>query len=365
MKEHEFLETHTLFPFTRTDATSSAVYLRALVINSPIAIVALDSRHRYTMCNPAFEELFQYTTQELFSTDLDSLIAGPGMVEEAQGLSRSVLQGRKVHTVTQRRRRDGMMLDVEIYGIPLMVEGQLTGVYGLYQDVTERNKAKTAFRAISDQMETLQQEERRRIARDLHDSTSQELTVLNWNLRRLSGLVANGDESLKSLVNETREIALQCSARIRSASYLLHPPLLGEGGLTRALPWLVEGFEQRSGIRVGLEMDADLGRFRDGIEVALFRVVQEGLTNVLRHSGSSAVRIALHRNDGWLHLEVSDEGKGCDREVLSETHEARSGVGVTGMRERVEQLGGMLRIHRNATGMTVMVTVPAGEELHG
>ena len=365
MREHEFFETHTMFPSTRTDTGTSATYLRALIENSPIAILVLDAHHRYTMCNPAFEKLFQYTPKELRSADLDYLIAGPGMVEEAMRLSTLVLQGQKVHTVTQRRRRDGMMVDVEIYGIPLMVDDKLAGVYGLYQDVTERNKAQTAFRAIADQMDNLQQEERRRIARDLHDSTSQELTALNWNLTRLKSLVGDKDESLKLLVEQTREIASLCSTRIRSASYLLHPPLLGKAGLTRALPWLVEGFEQRSGIRVALKMSTDLGRFCDGVEIAIFRIVQEGLANVLRHSGSPVVRIALERMEGWLQLEVSDEGKGHAREVLLQARDSKSGVGISGMRERVEQLGGCLRIDCNGEGTTVMATIPIETGFHG
>src|SRR6202048_3848451 len=326
MREHEFFETHTMFPSTRTDAGTSAAYLRALIENSPIAIVVLDGQYRYTMCNPAFERLFQYTPKELSSSDLDDLIAGPEMADEAACLSGRVMRGNKVHTVTQRRRRDGMMVDVEIYGIPLMVDGQLAGVYALYQDVTKRNEAQTAFRQISDQMETLQQEERRRIARDLHDSTSQELAVLNWNLTRLKNLVGDGDETLKLLVQQTKDIASQCSACLRSASYLLHPPLFGEGGLTRALSWLAEGFEQRSGIRVALELSAELGRFRDEVEIVIFRIVQEGLANVLRHSGSSTVRISLRRRDGWLKLEISDEGKGHAREVLMGARNSASGV---------------------------------------
>src|SRR4030088_1677532 len=184
MKEHEFFETHSIFPFTQKDTGTSAEYLRALIENSPIAIVALDGQYRYTMCNPAFEKLFQYTPKELSSADLDDLIAGPKMKDEATCLSGRVMRGNKVHTVTQRRRRDGMMVDVEVYGIPLMVDDKLAGVYALYQDVTERNKAQTAFREISGQLENLQQEERRRLARDLHDSTSQELAALNWNRTR-------------------------------------------------------------------------------------------------------------------------------------------------------------------------------------
>jgi two-component system, NarL family, sensor kinase len=365
MREHEFSGTHTAFPFSRMDVCASATYLRALIENSPIAIVALDAQHRFTICNPAFERLFQYTSKELFSADLDQLIAGPGMVEEAMRLSRVVLQGHKVHTVTQRRRKDGMIVDIELYGIPLMVNGELAGVYGLYQDVTERTNAQTAFRAISDQMENLQQEERRRIARDLHDSTSQELAVLNWNLTRLKNLVGDHDEALKTLVEETKEIASQCSARIRSASYLLHPPLLGEGGLTRALPWLVEGFEQRSGIRVALDMGSDLGRFRDEAEITIFRIVQEGLANVLRHSGSPVARISLHCCEGWLQLGISDEGKGHAREVLIQARDSRSGLGIGGMRERVEQLGGCLRIDCNNEGTTVIATIPVEMSFHG
>jgi two-component system NarL family sensor kinase len=222
-----------------------------------------------------------------------------------------------------------------------------------------------AFRAISDQMDNLQQEERRRIARDLHDSTSQELTVLNWNLTRLKNIVGDADGALKLLVQQTQEIAMQCSARIRSASYLLHPPLLGEAGLTRALPWLVEGFEQRSGIRVVLKMSSDLGRYRDGVEIAIFRIVQEGLANVLRHSGSPIVRISLERMEDWLRLDVSDEGKGHAREMLLQARDSKSGVGISGMRERVEQLGGCLRIECNSEGATVIATIPIEMDFRG
>ena len=365
MKEHEFFETHSMFPFTRKDAGSSAAYLRALIENSPIAIVVLDGQYRYTMCNPAFEGLFQYTPKELSSADLDDLIAGPELAEEAACLSGRVMRGNKVHTVTQRRRRDGMMVDVEIYGIPLMVDDKLAGVYALYQDVTERNKAQIAFREISGQLENLQQQERRRLARDLHDSTSQELAVLNWNLTRLMNLVGDRDEALKTLVQQTKEIAYECSARIRSVAYLLHPPLLGEAGLVQAIPWLAEGFEQRSGIRVTLDMSQDLGRCRDEVEIAVFRVVQEGLANVLRHSGSPVAKILLHRKTGWLELAVSDRGKGHTREALMQAQDRRNGIGISGMRERVEQLGGCLWIDCNELGTTVKATIPIEVKFHG
>ncbi|CAN5683743.1 hypothetical protein BH10ACI4_BH10ACI4_04160 [soil metagenome] len=346
-------------PSTRTGPDTPALYLRALIETCPIAIVVLDAQHHYTMCNPSFERLFQYTPNELASANLDSLIAGPERLEEAFGLSRKVLQGSRVHAVAQRRRRDGMIVDVEIYGIPLMLDGALSGVYGLYQDVTERNHAKKAVRAMADQLDNLQQEERRRIARELHDSTSQELAVLNWNLTRLRTLVGDGDEALKALVEETKEIAYQCSARIRSASYLLHPPMLGEAGLTLAIPWLAEGFEQRSGIRVMLEMSEGLGRYGDEVEIAVFRIVQEGLSNVMRHSGSAVVKISLYLKDSALELSVSDEGKGYSRESTQEP-DNKVGVGIRGMRERVEQLGGWFKIESTNHGTTLSASVPVG-----
>jgi two-component system NarL family sensor kinase len=353
MVEHEFLKTHTVFPAT-SQSGNSVLYLRALLENSPIAILVLDAQHRYTMCNPAFEKLFQYSPQQLASEDLDRLIA-PDRAHEAHSLTLSVLCGVKVHTLAQRRRRDGTMLDVEIHGIPLIVDGELAGVYGLYQDVTEQNQAREAFRNIADRLENLQQEERRKLARDLHDSTSQELAALNWNLTRLSTLVSSHDEALNKLVLETQEIARQCSERIRSASYLLHPPALGRGGLASAVPWMVEGFEQRSSIRAHLDMSSDLGRFRSDIEVALYRVLQEGLANVLRHSGSPSVAISLFRKKDWLELIIQDDG---NHEVVDT--QPCPGVGINSMRERIDQIGGFFSINITRSGATLRATVPTG-----
>ncbi len=361
MIDQDFLLTHSVLATPGGNAEPSATYLRALLENSPIPIIVLDAHHRFTMCNPAFEKLFQYTPKQLASEDIDALIASPEMSEHASQLTRAVLQGAKVHTVAQRRRRDGLTIDVEIYGIPLIVDGELAGVYGIYQDVTERNRAQQAFRAISDQLENLQQEERRRLARDLHDSTSQELAVLNWNLARLSKLIDDQGEpqtQLKALVHETREIASQCSARIRSAAYLLHPPLLGKGGLALAVPWMVEGFEERSGIHVHLKMSDGLGRFADEAEIAIYRVLQEGLANVLRHSGSAEANVTLRHTEAWLELEICDHGDSPTRHLLLEAYRSRSGVGISGMRERLERLGGCLTIDCSAAETILRAAVP-------
>ena len=153
-------------------AKTTAACLKALFDDSPVAIVALDSEHRFVMCNRSFEALYQFSRKELMASDLDELITAPDTLHDARSLSQAVLRGQKVHLVSQRRRKDGMTVDVEIHGIPLIVDGTLSGVIALYQDVTDRNRAQAAFRRISDQLDNLQQEERRRVARDLHDSNA-------------------------------------------------------------------------------------------------------------------------------------------------------------------------------------------------
>jgi signal transduction histidine kinase len=188
--------------------------------------------------------------------------------------------------------------------------------------------------------------------------------VLNWNLTRLMNLVGDRDEALKTLVQQTKEIAYECSSRIRSAAYLLHPPLLGETGLALAIPWLAEGFEQRSGIRVTLEISPELGRYRDELEIATFRIVQEGLANVLRHSGSPVVKISLLERAGWLELVVKDQGNGLARQI-TQSRAKRNGVGISGMHERVEQLGGCLQIDSDEEGTTVKATIPTEAKFHG
>ena len=358
MIEHEFLLQESVSPFARADEGRSATYLRALLENSPIATIVLDAQHRYTMCNKAFETLFQYTPHQLSAANLDDLISTPDTAREAADLSRMVLQGTKVHTVTRRRRRGGMLVDVEIYGIPLFVGDELAGIYGLYQDVTERNKAQSAFRDLAGQLETLQLAERRRLARDLHDSTSQELAVLNWNLTRLVALVGDGDQVLQNLVHETREIAQQCSARIRSASYLMHPPLLGNAGLGVAVPSMVETFEQRSGIRVELVMPEDLGRLPDDCEIAIYRTIQEALANVLRHSGSANAAVVLEVKSPWLELTISDHGSNSLRVARMQSGDSSAGVGIRCLRERIEQLGGCLTIHCDQSGTRIAATLP-------
>lgn len=159
---------------------------------------------------------------------------------------------------------------------------------------------------------------------------------------------------MKNLVVQTKEIALKCSSQIRTASYLLHPPLLGEEGLQPVVYRLGSEFEQRSGIRVLLDIPEDLGRFSDVIEITIFRVIQEALANVLRHSGSPVVHLSLWEQSNWLKLMVSDEG----REDSTGARPDYSGVGISGMRERLEQLGGTFKIDKAKHGTTIIAAIP-------
>lgn len=338
-----------------SDAETYSTYLDALIEHSPIAIIVLDAQHRFEMCNPAFEELFQYGRESLIAANVDGLISAPGCSKDAPSLTRRVLQGHKVHAITRRRRKDGEIIEVELYGVPLIVNGTIRGVYGLYQNITARNRAESALRQLSSRLMHLQEEERRRIARDLHDTTSQELAVLNINLQRLEDMLDENDSRLRPLLSETLQLATECSQKIRTASYLLHPPLLEEAGLRPAVLWLVNGFAERSGIRVSVSIAPDFGRLCKEVELALFRVIQESLANVLRHSESAVAEVDIRDTGRGVEVTIADHGRGL-RGGLEKSESRMAGVGIAGMRERLEQLGGSLQVRSDGHGTTVYAT---------
>jgi two-component system NarL family sensor kinase len=337
---------------------AAATYLRALLQHNPVATIVLNSEHRSVACNPAFERLFRYTTVEIEGRDIDELIAFPEQREEAAMLSRTLLDGKKVRRTTRRRRKDGIAVEVEVYGIPLMQDGVHTGAYGLYQDVTERKQAESKLRQISGRLMELQELEQRRVARELHDTTSQELALLNLYLGRL-GRMLKAESPASELVTEIKTIANQCSQKIRSASYVLHPPLLQEAGLRPAVSWLAEGFEQRSGIQVHLQISPNLGRLSEAVELALFRVLQESLSNVLRHTATPSVDIQLQRTSNGVQLRVMDAGTGA-KPMKRRYGENAHGLGLPGMQERLQQLGGSLDVDFSSSGTTVKASVPLG-----
>jgi len=205
----------------------------------------------------------------------------------------------------------------------------------------------------------MQDEERRRIARELHDSAGQMTTALLMNLEQLKR--TNGVER-ERLLADSDAILQNLSKELRTMSHLLHPPLLEEVGLCSALQWYVDGFSKRSGIATILELAADFGRLTPELEIAIFRVVQESLTNVHRHSGSSKANVRLKRSQDAALLEIQDEGKGIASDTKSLLlGSGPVGVGLRGMRERVAQLGGTLEIESEGNGVTIRAMFPTAK----
>ena len=231
------------------------------------------------------------------------------------------------------------------------------------QDITERKRAEEELQHLSGQLLRLQDEERRRIARDLHDSTGQDLVALATMLGQLRASIPSREQKSRKLLSECKALADQCIREVRTLSYLLHPPILDEAGLADAIRDYVKGFTKRSGIQVELELSPRLGRMTRDVELALFRVVQESLTNIHRHSGSPHAKIRIDCNSN-LALEISDLGPGASASATGgkEEHRLDVGVGIPSMQERVKLIGGRLHVDFGADGTTVHVTIPLGGE---
>jgi len=224
-------------------------------------------------------------------------------------------------------------------------------------------RANHDLRELTARLLNLQDEERRRIARELHDNAGQALSALAMNL---DGVTKDLERLTKttSMAVESASLVHQMSDDIRTMSYLLHPPLLDETGLAPALQWYVDGFAKRSKIAAELECPEDLGRLSRELETAIFRLVQESLTNIHRHSGSVTAAIRIARSDGFVQVEVRDTGKGISPDQRAQVESGGAvGVGIRGMRERVRQLGGNLEIGSDGVGhgTRVVARLPATE----
>ena len=231
-------------------------------------------------------------------------------------------------------------------------------------ELVETNEAlrvtESSLRQLSARLLQLQDEERRRIARDLHDITGQKIVVLSMALDRLARHPNLQDPETLETLKESREMVSKIGEETRTLSYLLHPPLLDECGLDSAVRWYAEGFEKRSGIKLKVDIPQDLGRLPTDVETALFRVVQESLTNVHRYSGSETAEIRVRMNSADVRLEVVDCGKGVKTKAVQAAVEGSAplGVGIPGMRERLHQLGGRLDVDFGRNGTRVAATLP-------
>jgi PAS domain S-box-containing protein len=214
------------------------------------------------------------------------------------------------------------------------------------------------LRDLSARLLQVQDDERRRLARELHDSVGQLLAAVGMNVGIVQSQSSKLDARGARAVSENAQLVEQVSREIRTISHLLHPPLLEIAGLASALRWYVDGFSERSGIKVDMDLPADFERLPNDTELAIFRIVQECLTNIHRHSGSATASISIRPENDRLLLQVRDYGKGIPREKLQELSRInRSRIGFGGMRERVHQLGGTLDVRSEDTGTTVSATL--------
>lgn len=237
----------------------------------------------------------------------------------------------------------------------------------LEREIAERRQAEEKLRAselslreLSGHLLQTQDEERRRLGRELHDTVGQHLAVLKMGLDLLKSDRRPAGEDANTLLAECAELVEQSIKEIRTMSYLLYPPMLEEAGLETAAVWYVDGFAKRSGIETTLDIPTDLGRPHRDVELALFRVLQESLTNVHRHSGSPVAHVRLFHTDGLVRLEIQDEGKGISASARQslESPQGTPGVGLRGMQERVRHLGGALQLDSNPNGTTIRVVIP-------
>jgi PAS domain S-box-containing protein len=292
---------------------------------------------------------------------------------------RQALEGDgKYHAEYRQVRADGSFAWMEAHGQVIYdSSGAPKSMMGVCRDISERKYTEEALRDAHEQLEArvqertseldqaqerlrmlsarllqMQDDERRRIARELHDTAGQILVALNLNLVPVEEELRKTNSGFVEPIAESLRLIEELSRDLRTMSHLLHPPLLDEAGLQSAVRWYVEGFAERSKIEVDLQLEPALGRLPAELETAMFRTVQECLTNIHRHSGSSSASIVISRDAHNVRIEIRDRGKGMSMPV-------RAGVGIQGMGERVRQLGGRLEIESGTGGTRVTAIFPA------
>ena len=260
---------------------------------------------------------------------------------------------------TRHLRKNGTWFTVEVHFRTIELSGKAL-ILSVERDITERKLAEEALHEMAHRLLEVGDMERRRLARELHDSTAQKVAGLLMILGRVESAGSGEKNNLHSLLQDAQDLAGKCAQELRTISHLLHPPLLEELGLEVALDAYLAGFTKRSGIAVRLELPENLGRLDSALELALFRVVQESLGNIHRHSGSLTARVQLTKVKDRLVLEIRDDGRGIAAERLRELREHASafGVGITGMQQRLRQLGGELEIDSSSSGTAVLAIVP-------
>ncbi len=347
----------------------SETRFRAIFENAAIGIALVDVHGHPAESNPALQKMVGYNKFELADMPFTEF-THPDDAQADWDLFMQLVEGKRDYYQMEKRflRRDGRVVWGQLHvSLVRDQKGEFKHSIGMVEDISERKRTEEALRQLSGRLLRLQDEERRRIARELHETVGQSLAGLAVNLTIVNTSATDLSPRARACLSESLELAEQCSREIRTLSYLLHPPLVDEAGLAPALRWYTTGFAQRRGIEVHFDVSPGFGRLPSEFELTLYRVVQEALTNIHRHSGSKTARISLERRPNEIVLTVEDEGRGFPPAALGMAglESADIGVGIPGMRERLRQLGGRLQIQSSSRGTSLTAILPLGQETHG
>jgi PAS domain S-box-containing protein len=342
---------------------------RSLVENTHVAVVLLGPNQEIQFANQAALEMFKTKREEVLGKRVVDLGMtslredGTEMPFPMRPGPRAIASKQAVLNEVMGWRLPGSNDILWIQGgvVPLFGEnGELERVIGSFSNITKRKRAQEALRQLSTRLLQLQDEERRRIGRELHDVLAQSVMAVNLDLAQVARSSVPLGKRAKRALSDARGVLGEMSREIRTLSYTLHPPVLDELGLASAIQEFAAGFSARSGIAVEMELQAGFGRLSQEAETALFRIVQESLSNIQRHSGSKTAGIRLRGDSDCVELQVSDQGRGMDQITMDRGGDAgsRLGVGMLGMRERMAQLGGRLEVESSSSGTAVRATIP-------
>ena len=337
--------------------------LRAMFENALDGMVLLDDERKVLDANESALQLFGYSLPEIQELKWDALIPA----ERLAGLAERwniFLGGGTKRGEMEVRRASGCSRLVAFSSRANILPGRHLMTL---RDITDHREADDSLHLLSQRLMCLQDEERRRIARELHDGTGQCLAAVRMNLDAIATAAPELPAKAQRSLAEAGEICKSCAADIRTISYLLHPPLLDEAGLLPALEWFVTGFSERSGVKVAREISEPGKPLTRELNTALFRIIQEALANIHKHAESKLAIIRMYGDDNKIILEIRDTGKGIDPLRLQNRRNGVRGlgVGITGMRERVRQLGGTLEIEPASPGTMVRATFPIMGETNG
>lgn len=352
---------------------------RTLVENLHVGVTLMGPRAEILFANKAALEIFGLSKEQVLGKTSEELgfIAlredGTEWPFEQRPAPRALASGQPVRSEVIGWQRPGTDEVIWILGevVPLSSkDGKPDRLVTAFTDITKRKEAEEALHQLSARLLRLQDEERRRLGRELHDSLAQSVMAVNLDLAQVTRSPVSLDKNTRHAVSEARKILREMSREIRTLSYLLHPPVLDELGLASAVKEYAHGFSERSGIALEIDIQPNFPRMPQEAETAFFRIVQESLANIQKHSGSSTGTIRLWNGQGRVQLEIRDQGRGMTAEPGKNgggvPKAFRLGVGILGMRERMAQLGGTLEVQSSASGTAVHATIPLVlEETHG